>query len=161
MQQFPKTNRTIGPNGHTCFENIGRANSIQIMVDCYMVIATCNESSQNPPHPREEQKEHNEMKHRIYKIIIKGPMWLTVMHAQCSITTNFPFVINTANNEYLSLLLLILNTIICSLSHEFPKYPWHLYSFCRLCISKRTFHSWHVGGFLACPNKTLICWKSK
>ena len=165
VQQFPKTNRTIGRNGHTCLERIGRANSIQIMVDCSMVIATCNESGQNPPHPREEQKENNEMKHRIYEIIIKGRMWLAVMHAQCSITTNFHLVINTAK-KYLSLLLLILNTIICGLSHGPPTCPWHLYrlySFCslrRLCISKWRFHSWLVGGVLGSANRTLICWKS-
>ena len=51
VQQFPKTNRTICRNGHTCFEKIGRENSIQIMVDCSM-IAGCNESSQIPTHPR-------------------------------------------------------------------------------------------------------------
>ena len=86
-----------------------------------MVIAGCNESSQIPTHPREEKKENNKMKHRIYKIIIKGiskclnenlcePMWLAVMHTQCSITTNFHLVIHTAKNKYLFQPLLILNT---------------------------------------------------
>ena len=51
VQQFPKTNRTIGRNGHTCFEDIGRASSIHIM-DCSTAIAGCNESSQFPTHPR-------------------------------------------------------------------------------------------------------------
>ena len=58
VQQFPKTNRTIGRNGHTCFEKIGRANSIQIMFDCSMGIAGCNESSQIPTHPKEETKKN-------------------------------------------------------------------------------------------------------
>ena len=74
VQQFPKTNRTIGRNGHTCFENIGRANSIQITVDCSIVIARCNETSQTPTHPREEKKENNKMKHRMYEIISKAAL---------------------------------------------------------------------------------------
>ena len=76
-----------------------------------------------------------EMKHRNYKIVPKNqcqPMRLAVMHASrhhwSSITTHF----------YLSETL-----VICSLSHEFPKYLWHPYSFfslcSRRCISKAPF----------------------
>ena len=98
----------------------------KFMVGCSIAIAGCNESSQIPTHPREEKKE---MKHRNYKIFPKNqcqPMRLAVMHASrhhwSSITTHF----------YLSETL-----VICSLSHEFPKYPWHPYS--RRCISKAPF----------------------
>ena len=55
LHHVRKTNWSY--SSHTCFEQIGRANSIQIMVDCSMAIAGCNESSQIPTHPREEKKE--------------------------------------------------------------------------------------------------------
>ena len=89
-------------SSHTCFEKIGRANSIQFM-DCSTAIAGCSESSQIPTHPREETKRiktrwdigsttRKFSKAPLYRtnVNIRGLQWCTHQGTnQCSITTKF------------------------------------------------------------------------
>ena len=165
-------------SSHTCFEKTERANSIQFM-DSSTAIAGCSESSQFPTHPREETKRIN-MRWDIgstTRKFSKAPLnenqcehtWLAIMYtSRHQWMFHHHQILLVRNTKYFSLLSYILITILsfvdlCSLSHGPPTCPWHLYSFrslCRLCISEWRFHSWHVGGVLACPNRRLICWKS-
>ena len=138
-----------------------------------MAIAGCNYTSQNPKHARKETKrinmgwnigstvqfskaQLNENQCEWTHVVCSDACW---MFHHCQLA----FVIDTAKKSMPLSLSLSLNAIICSLSHESPKYPLHLYSFCSFCrlwISKWRFHSWHVGGVLACPNRRLRGWKS-
>ena len=127
-------------------------------------------------HPREETKRINMRRNTgstryLSKALLDenqcAPVWAAVMHTSrhhyhwMFPHYQLPIVRNT---EHFSLLLLMLSFVfICSRSHDPSTCPWHLYSFCsicRLCISKCRFHSWHVGGVLAGPNRMLRCWKS-
>ena len=87
-------------------------------------------------------------------------------HIKAPLFHHSNFYLSETLNTSLSSSFILHTTIICrylGLSHGPPTCPWHLYSFCslcRLCISKCRFHSWHVGGVLGRPNRTLTCWKS-
>ena len=114
--------------------------------------------------PGEQNKHKNERTHPIFEIIVKGttkwePMWTYVACSDAHWMFHhyqLLFVRNIRNTKKFSLFLVMLSlnitfVHICGLSHESPKYPWHLYGFCslfRLWISKWRFHSWHVGGVL-------------